>query len=377
MVGHLADQLIDRYATGCKNLLDPFCGSGAILTAAQRKGIQVAGMDINPYATLLTRVKLEGFDVLPALEICEQLLRRVRVCKSTFPVVWPNKNYWFGDATLHKYERLRFVAHEIGLHRSRDGRAVLLAFALSIRRCSPADQRSPKPFISELARRQRKGRHFDPLIEIPRLLCKLASLYGRPSGHRAKVILGDVRQPGRHVHFAEKFSHIVTSPPYINAQDYFRNFKLELYLLEGLIPYKAEGLKDHFIGKERGNLTEGISREKRELHFELLSSLGNIQQTHPVQALVVHRYLDDMAKALGTIKNLLLPSGTLVLVCGDNLVAGHRIPTWRVLNRLLEQCGFRKFDSFGDSIERRYVPPKRHGHKGLIKREVVSAFTRY
>lgn len=38
-------------------LLDPFCGSGTILAIAQDLGINSIGIDINPYATLLSYVK--------------------------------------------------------------------------------------------------------------------------------------------------------------------------------------------------------------------------------------------------------------------------------------------------------------------------------
>jgi hypothetical protein len=81
-----------------------------------------------------------------------------------------------------------------------------------------------------------------------------------------------------------------------------------------------------------------------------------------------------MSNAFDLLKEWLKRDGVLVLVCGDNLVAGHAISTWRVLNQLLTIRGFKLFDSFGDQIDRRAVPPKRNGHKGLIKEEIVSAF---
>ena len=38
-------------------LLDPFCGSGTTLVIAQKLGIDSTGIDINPFATLLSSVK--------------------------------------------------------------------------------------------------------------------------------------------------------------------------------------------------------------------------------------------------------------------------------------------------------------------------------
>ena len=74
------------------------------------------------------------------------------------------------------------------------------------------------------------------------------------------------------------------------------------------------------------------------------------------------------------MKELLKPRGTLVVVCGDNLVGGIRIGTWKALNLILEDLGFEAFDRFEDRIRNRALAPQRKGHKGLIKQEVVSAF---
>ena len=99
-----------------------------------------------------------------------------------------------------------------------------------------------------------------------------------------------------------------------------------------------------------------------------------MESTHPWHAAIVHRYLADMGRAFDSMKMLLKRNGVLVIVCGDNLVGGYRIATSNLLNTLLFHRGFVQFDQFGDNIECRSLPPQRQGHKGLIKREVVSAF---
>jgi hypothetical protein len=81
-----------------------------------------------------------------------------------------------------------------------------------------------------------------------------------------------------------------------------------------------------------------------------------------------------MASAFRAIKRAMCPGGTFVIVCGDNLIGGKRIVTWRVLNEMLVELGFAFFDSFEDTIRNRALAPSRCGHKGLIKQEVVSAF---
>ena len=375
MVSRLADKLVSRYATNARNILDPFCGSGAVLVAGSGSGIPTTGLDVNPVAALLSRVKLAGFSSQNATSLAEELVQVSRKLKRTFPVGWTAKNYWFTPTTLEKYERLRAASLDLGLDETNDGIAVLLAFALSVRLCSRADQRSPKPFISKQAIASRRGKHFDPYQTIPMLVVELAETYGNrsaPSGSR--FLLADVASNSSIPGLVGKHSHVITSPPYINAQDYFRNFKLELNLLEGVLPFKVCDLKERFIGTERGDLLAGISAEQIQLQRQHVPQTKTLARISPRSEAILHRYLYDMGKAFDIIQKCLDHKGTFVLVCGDNLIAGQRIRTWRILADNLVERGFKLFDSFTDQIEDRMLAPKRCGHKGLIKEEVVLAF---
>src|SRR5262249_24556926 len=145
-------------------------------------------------------------------------------------------------------------------------------------------------------------------------------------------------------------SHVLTSPPYINAQDYFRNFKLELHLLEGLLPFKVDSIRERFIGTERGDLLRKVSQSSLDYHRDILPELATLQRKDARLGAVVHKYLYEMGKALDAIVSCLVPGGVFVLVCGDNLVGGVKHRTWQSLQRMLEQRGFRLFDRFTDRI---------------------------
>jgi len=375
MVSHLADRLVERYASNAGRLLDPFCGSGAVLVAANRRGIPVSGVDLNPLAELFSCVKLNGFSGNRATELAKELIWAAHRTTQPLPIRWSAKHYWFTPLTLEKFERLRAASKHLNLQASDEGTAVLLSFCLSVRLCSRADQRSPKPFISKRAREARKGRHFDPYRTLLEVLQELAGLYGRPSlSANCQFILADVTSDLSIPDRIGKHSHVITSPPYINAQDYFRNFKLELYLLERMLPYRIADLQHRFVGTERGNLLVEIPEDTLDTNYRLLPSLRILNRRAPRLAEVVHRYFYDMGKAFDIIKDCLAPKALFVLVCGDNLIGGVRIRTWQVLKHIIEERGFKLFDLFADRIQNRMLAPKRCGHKGLIKEEVVCAF---
>lgn len=374
MVSKLADRLIDRYALNARRIIDPFCGSGAVLVAARRKGIPVSGIDINPIAALFYGAKLQGFDAAIAHRQANAWIKGAQCSQDRLTVKWEAKDYWFTPRVLDKFERLRFVGRGMRLKESPEGLALLLCYSLAVRLCSRADQRSPKPFISKTAKRSRAGRHFDPFREILSLLGELSNLYGRRQRvDGSSFRLADICAPSAPRHLG-LHSHAITSPPYINAQDYFRNFKLELYLLEQLLPFRAESLRTRFVGTERGDLLSDVQDCVIRDNLRFLPRLHELKRRNARLAEVVHRYLSDMGRAFDVVRESLEPHGIFVMVCGDNLVGGLQIRTWKVLHRMLETRGFCMFDRFADQIGDRLLAPKRSGHKGLIKEEVISAY---
>ena len=376
MVSRLADQLVQRYATEAVSVLDPFCGSGAILVAASRAGYRVSGIDLNPISELFCRVKLGGFDSVRARELGREWIAAAGQTVDGLPVDWKNKHYWFTQGTLDKFERLRAASKIVGLGGEPDCWPLLLSYALAVRLCSRADQRSPKPFISRQARLSRAGLHIDPNETILGLLDELASIYGdsRGGNEESCFVCADICNPQGELGSLGRHSHVITSPPYVNAQDYFRNFKLELYLLEDMLPFKVREMRERFVGTERGRLLERVPRDSIERDFSLVPELEDLKARDPRLCAVVNRYLYDMDSVFEVVKGTLEDDARLVVVCGDNLIGGVRVCTWKVLHAIVEQKGFVLFDRFRDPIRDRLLAPRRLGHRGLIKEEVVSAY---
>src|ERR1700733_4833401 len=94
MVSHLAEKLVDRFARDADLLLDCFCGSGSIIYQGLRAGVPVLGLDINPYAVLLSGVKLEGFDIRLADMIVTRFNDVLKCSRSVFEICGDNTLYW-------------------------------------------------------------------------------------------------------------------------------------------------------------------------------------------------------------------------------------------------------------------------------------------
>lgn len=76
-------------------ILDPFCGSGVTLTEAQDAGIESVGVDLNPIACLLSRVKTSPLST-DFLKSAYDIVDNVKTFtgKATIPHI-PNLDHWF------------------------------------------------------------------------------------------------------------------------------------------------------------------------------------------------------------------------------------------------------------------------------------------
>jgi hypothetical protein len=74
-------------------LMDPFCGSGTALAEGQRRGLRTVGVDLNPIACLIARVKTSPLSDT-ALASAHAALLRLDSREASIPSI-PNLMHWF------------------------------------------------------------------------------------------------------------------------------------------------------------------------------------------------------------------------------------------------------------------------------------------
>lgn len=76
-------------------ILDPFCGSGVTLLEAQKRGYDSIGIDLNPIACLISRVKTAHFDLEKLQKTANEVLLQAKSQQVyTIPSI-PNLDHWF------------------------------------------------------------------------------------------------------------------------------------------------------------------------------------------------------------------------------------------------------------------------------------------
>ena len=381
MIPHMARFLIEKITKPNQIILDPFCGSGAVLVESLLCGRHAIGIDMNPLAAIIAKSKTTVCDPDILNQQREWLLKEFKKCNEPYQYTYPNADYWFTPATLRKFGVIKNVLDECSSKIEPEYMQFWYAVVSSIvRMCSRADTRGPKPFISKRAREKRFGKHFDPFkffdstsckcISIEQELCNILLKNGSKS--EIKVIEGDTRNlcsllPN------QKVDAIITSPPYINAQDYYRASKLELFTL-GITPHdRLRELSKQLVGSDR------IPCKQSLLCNALPSNLAQEIRNQLVicnkkNASVFAKYVFDMSNSFEQIHAILKDNGYCAIVSGSNFISGIDIPTHEILAELACNRGFELTCSFVDEIRDRWVPTIRNGHNGVIKNEYLMIF---
>jgi hypothetical protein len=87
-------------------ILDPFCGSGTVLLEGLLRGHVAIGLDINPLAQLISRVKTTTYNVDRLTAYYESLVRKARADR-TAPTQDACFDFWFRPVVKSTLYHLR------------------------------------------------------------------------------------------------------------------------------------------------------------------------------------------------------------------------------------------------------------------------------
>lgn len=228
----ISRNLIEQFSRPGETVCDPFAGAGTVGVEAALLGRNVFLSDVNPYAYLLCGAKLSAPpDVSEAIRSAEKLLaaaaKRPRKDLRKVPR-WVRR--FFHPATLR--EILSFI--EVARERNASFQLACLLGILHHQR--PGFLSYPSSHLVPYLRTRRFPRRSNPSMYSyrplrPRLMAKIVRTYKRfggfGSGVRATVEMIDIRQ----VRFPKPVDCIITSPPYMNELDYWRDNRLRLWFL--------------------------------------------------------------------------------------------------------------------------------------------------
>lgn len=376
-------------------VLDPFCGSGTVLLEALLSGRNAVGVDTNPLACLLSRVKTSAFDAKGLPGLAERLVAEAKLAQDSTPPPVVNIEYWFHPHVIRDLARLLAAIRCV---RSIARREFLSAcFSATVRRVSLADPRVSVPV--RLRVNSYPAHHpFRPAVESRLSGLRSVSVYAQfqrivdanvqrmqdlrallPSNVSSTVSQSDARhivvdQNGSQRRLAARsIDMILTSPPYPGAQKYIRACSLSLGWLGYCSSTTLRDLERRNIGREHYSKAEcsslpatGVAAADR-----LIQGLCRV---NPIRAHIVASYLAEMRAVFVELSRVLRRDGHLVLVCGNNHVGGRPFHTCSFLAELAEDAGMELRLSLRDAITSRGLMTKRNKTASVIASEYILLF---
>ncbi len=318
----VAARLLDGLLTTAEpgrvpRVLDPFCGSGTVLVEGVARGLPVVGVDLNPLAVRLSRLKCtprpaeaRARFLALAEAVTEASLAHVRARDNVRAPLPRAEVAWYAP---HVLKELAGLWLEIGRAAPPEDReALTLVFSALVVKFSrqradtreeAVDKRLRKGLASEFF--LRKARE---LAERWGALAEASAATGRGEPGAPVVLAGDARAVDTLVG-ARRFDLIVTSPPYGGTYDYVQH-QARRYPWLGIEPARFE---EREIGARRRVAAhdDGLAEWDREL-----------------------------ADVLMALRRVAAPGARAVLVLGDAKARGRVLPADRHLAELAPGCGW-------------------------------------
>ena len=231
----IAGWAIDAITKPGDLVYDPFCGSGTVLLEAWLKGREVVGTDLNPYACLVSKAKLNPYtpnkidDVLNLLDVYSA---SAEVLKSSIKL--EEVPDWVRD--FYNPETLvELLAWVKVLQSSNDdfGLACLLSIAHHQR---PGFLSFPSSHTVPYLRTKKFPREeFPELYEFrpvrPRIEKKILRIFKSLPQLNFSLERSIYQKDASKLNITRKVDAIITSPPYMGQLDYARDNRLRLYLM--------------------------------------------------------------------------------------------------------------------------------------------------
>ena len=362
----IAKRLIKKYASSDTIVFDPFMGSGGVLLEAVLRGHDAVGLDINPFAVLLSKVKttpISGdLDRVRANILDKSMMdyKSGEYRTSCRPVM--DIESWYGECTANKLSVLKHHIFNVGDTDVRDFFKICLS--LTARKASYQRNGSWK------MHRMRDKENFEPdpfgmfAIISKENIVRIESLnMAMPKGI-AYPVFGDTRDVMgsfvgiKSVLDSGNVNLMITSPPYgdhhttVAYGQFVRHSSLWLDLpRKDVLAIDSSGLGGK---RKQGCHDLDSSALNHTLHAVRKNDLLLTKNKKPCRTEEVYAFFHDLDSCMGQISEVLTVGDShCCFVVANRTVRRVTIPTDTITVELGRKWGFKL-----EKIIRRNIPNK-------------------
>lgn len=373
-VEHIIDNFLPKTA---RSIYDPFSGSGTTPLVTSDRKFTSYYSEINPLLQFLSKVKFSAKNIKNKERIIEKLNKlgnnlktEILACNENIDLKTNYKNTFnnskfFEDKVYSQILKTRTYLDNLNRVDSICANLLTIAVIGSLIKVSLLKRQGDLRFkTKEELNKSSKVDYFqivkqnlDNIISDLKIIKKAAE----------PIFLTD---DARKIKDIEKvhIDAIITSPPYLNGTNYFRNTKIELWFLGYL-----KTLND-LTDFRRHAVTAGINdvslKENKEINNPLLNNLLNqITQKAYDRRIpkMIHDYFADMKIIFEGIRKHLSNGAVIAIDLGDSIYSNVHVKTDEILISILKNLGY--------VFKKNIVLRKRISKNGAVLKQVLLIFT--
>jgi DNA modification methylase len=342
----------DYYMPQAKLVMDPFAGIGTTPLVMAFRGVKAAYCELNPAMRRVINAKF-SVAVLPKaqkLELYYSLMKLIddlpglisnasedEKLKSTYKSAF-NKSKFFNEETYSDVLKLRAINDELLRTAPLIGSALQIAIISKLVECSYLKRAGDVRYKTK--KELEKG--------VPRIVESI--------GKQLWLMAMDCRNCPKAIKSAKliaknakslssiepiKADGLITSPPYLNGTNYFRNTKLELWYMRDITSEKSlRQFRNEVVTSGINDVTKEKGRNIHPAVRELVSKLYDDAYDQRIPRMVAG-YFADMHTILSGVASHLIMGAKACIDIGDSLYGGVHVPTHELLSEIANECGFK------------------------------------
>jgi|SRR5579872_608619 len=383
MFHRIPEAILDALPSNSQlTILDPFCGSGTVLLEGMLRGHSTIGIDINPIARLISRVKTTVIAPSSLRRSSNAVVRRARR-KNAGSNDDEALDFWFRPRIRTILEALLASVGEIKNSTSRE--FYLVTLSSIIRRSSLADPTVSPPVKLRRTRVRRANKKYrthlyralnlttEDVYEnfttaVKRNTERMAELCRLNPTGKARILSG-IAEAATTGLKSGSVDLVITSPPYCGAQKYARSLRLEM-LLMGYSEEEIAAVDRKTLGNERVGQRQASSITETRLP-DVNRLIKRIRTRNPIRAYMLADYVNYLDRFAAELCRVIKHEGNAFVTFGTNKLAGLTVNCADIFISLARTHGLKHVATLVDTIPSRGLITVRHETAGTISDERI------
>jgi len=359
-----------------KVIYDPFSGTGTTPLVASELGYTAFYSEVNPLLQVLTKIKSKArgsknrTKIINLLEKAKANIKKDILAQEEDQELRKTYSNTFGESKFFDDKVFSYILKTKTYLNKAYFEDILVSELLTVATLGSLVENSYLKRQGDL--RFRKGKELDELkntdyfgsliSKLDRIIQDLKVIDPSPV---PLLITEDARTVGKLPFIG--IDAVVTSPPYLNGTNYFRNTKIELWFL-GYLKDQRNLTNFRRLAVTAGINDVSLSR-KKEVEDSVLSELLKTLEKKAYDKRIpkmVNDYFADMKIIFSGIKKHLNKNAVLAIDLGDSIYSGTHVKTDEIFIRILADLGY--------TFERNITLRKRQSNNGQELKQVLLIF---